>query len=330
MKGKFKFLSIIIAVLICFSFNSYKNVYANEDIYLGGMPAGFTLSTRGAEVLGVCDVVCDNGLVSPLKEIGVKEGDIIYKINGQDINSALDIKNALKNDENAIIEYSHAGQTIIKHVKAVKDINGNYKLGVYIRDNISGIGTITYIKGNKFASLGHPVIDDNGGILEICSGKLYNCSISGYIKGVRGRAGELKGAFIRNNAIATIDKNLDSGVYGSITNNFDTSNLIKVELGVAKMGDACIYSTIDGCVPKKYDISIIKVDDYGNKNFVIKINDEELISKTGGIVQGMSGSPIIQNNKLVGAITHVFINDPTRGFGIKIDNMINNWYLLWI
>ncbi len=324
MKGKFKFLSIIIAILICFSFNSYKNVYASEEIYLGGMPAGFTITTHGAEVIGVCDVVCDSGLVSPLREIGIKEGDIIYKINNYEINSANDIKKALNSNENAIIEYSHNGQTIIKQVKAVKDINGNYKLGVYIRDSISGIGTITYIKGNKFASLGHPVIDDNGCILNICGGKLYNCSISGYIKGVRGRAGELKGAFLRNDEIANIDKNLDCGVYGTLTDNFDTTSLIKVELGSAKIGDAYIYSTIEGSVPKKYNISIVKVDDSGNKNFVIKINDKELISKTGGIVQGMSGSPIVQNNKLIGAITHVFINDPTRGFGIKIDNMINN------
>ncbi len=330
MRGKFKFLSIILAILICFSFGGYKNVYANEEIYLGGMPAGFRLSTRGAEVIGVCDVVCENGLVSPLKAIGITEGDVIYKINNYEINSALDIQNALKNNENAIIEYNHAGQTIIKQIKAVKDINGNYKLGVYIRDGVSGIGTITYIKGNKFASLGHPVIDNNGSVLEISGGKLYNCSISGYIKGLRGRAGELKGAFLRNNAIANIDKNLESGVYGNLTDNFDTSNLTRVELGTAKMGEAYIYSTIDGNVPKKYEISIVKVDDYGNKNLVIKINDEELISKTGGIVQGMSGSPIVQNNKLVGAITHVFINDPTRGFGIKIENMINNWYILTI
>ncbi len=324
MKGKFKFLSIIIAILLCFSFNSYKHVYANEEVYLGGMPAGFTITTRGAEVIGVCDVVCENGLISPLKDIGIKEGDIIYKINNVEINSAYDIKNALNSGENAIIEYSHDGQIMINQIKAVKDINGNYKLGVYIRDSVSGIGTITYIKGNKFASLGHPVINEDGSILKICGGKLYNCSISGYVKGVRGRAGELKGAFLRTNAIASIDKNLDCGVYGTITDNIDTTGLIKVELGSAKIGDAHIYSTIDGNLPKKYEISIVKVDDCGNKNFVIKINDKELISKTGGIVQGMSGSPIIQNNKLVGAITHVFINDPTRGFGIKIDNMINN------
>ncbi len=324
MKIKFKFLSILIAVLICFSFNGNKNAHASQNIYLGGMPAGFTLSTRGVEVIGICDVVCESGLVAPLKELGIKEGDVINKINGYEINSALDIKNAIDKDGNAIIEFVHNGQSVIKQIKAVKDVNGNYKLGVYIRDNVSGIGTITYINGDRFGSLGHPVIDDNGDKLSICGGKLYNCNISGYVKGIRGRAGELKGAFIRNNAIAVVDKNLDSGVYGKITNKFDTSNLIKVELGSAKIGDAYIYSTVDGGVPKKYAISIVKVDDSGNKNFVIKINDNELISKTGGIVQGMSGSPIVQNNKLVGAITHVFINDPTRGFGIKIDNMINN------
>ena len=287
------------------------------------MPAGFTLNTRGVEVVGICDVITEKGLISPLKNSGISEGDTILSINGFEINNANDIKNAIEN-EDAIIEFTHCQQKYIKQVKAAKDINGQYKLGVYIRDCISGIGTITYIKGDRFASLGHPVLNSEGKLFDISGGNLYESKITGYIKGIRGRAGELRGVFVKQNPIAKIEKNLICGVYGSLTDNFDKSNLIKTTIGQATVGDAYIYSTIDDQTPKKYSISIIKIDEGENKNFVVKITDKNLISQTGGIVQGMSGSPIIQNNKLVGAITHVFINDPTRGFGIKIDNMINN------
>ena len=324
MKGKLKLFSFIIALFVLFSFGNVKTAYADETIYLVGMTAGFSLYTNGAEIIGVCDVITDKGLISPAKEIGIKEGDIIVKIDGNEINNAKDIDNAIKNGGNLLIEYKRCGQSVLKQIKAVKDINGHYKLGVFIRDSINGIGTITYIKGKRFASLGHPIVDENGGEIEICGGKLYNCSITGCAKGERGKVGELKGAFIKNNPIANIEKNLDCGVYGDITNIYDTSNLMKIDIGNATMGDAYIYSTIDGNLPQKYSISIVKVDDVGNKNFVVKITDKTLLKETGGIVQGMSGSPIVQNDKLVGAITHVFINDPTRGFGIKIDNMINN------
>ena len=155
---------------------------------------------------------------------------------------------------------------------------------------------------------------------------MFNCEITGFIKGERGRAGELRGTFDRRRKIASLDKNLNSGVYGDICDNENLSNLREIELGNAKMGDASIYTTINGTCPKEYSISIIKVDTISRdtKNFVIRITDQRLLELTGGIVQGMSGSPIVQNGKLVGAVTHVFINDPTRGFGISIDNMINN------
>ena len=323
MKNKTRFLCLLLIIAMCFCF-SPKNVYAdtNQSIYLGGMPAGFSICTKGAEIVSICDVITENGLVRPLKDIDITEGDVIRKINNKEINGANDIKNALT-DENVILEYSRGDNTYICQVKAYKDVNGTLKLGVYIRDNINGIGTITYIKGDRFAALGHPVVNYDGKCVDLASGKLYNCNISGCIRGVRGHAGELRGAFIKANEVALIDKACDCGVFGKLTKNFDKSNLIKIEPGVASIGDAHIYSTINGIQPKKYSISIVKIEESGYKNFVVKINDKELISQTGGIVQGMSGSPIVQNGKLVGAITHVFLNDPTRGFGININNMIN-------
>ncbi len=326
MKIKLKILSIVLVACLFFPCLNSNKAFANNSVYLGGMPAGFSLYTKGAQIIGICDVVTENGLISPLKDTEIKEGDVILKINGQEISNAHDIKNSLDSNGNAIIEYQHKQDIFVKEIKAVKDINGQYKLGIYIRDCVSGIGTITFIKGKQFASLGHPVINNDGTILNITGGNLYDCYITGYIKGVRGHAGELKGTFTKKNPVATIDKNIECGVYGIINDNFSTKNLVEIDVGKPCVGDAIIYSTIDGNLAKKYSISIIKVDNtFENKNLVVKITDKELISKTGGIVPGMSGSPIVQNNKLVGAITHVFINDPTRGFGISISNMINNW-----
>lgn len=326
MKRITKFLLAIFSFVLIFSFN-IKPTYADtEKIYLGGMPAGFSLQTKGATVVGICDVITKEGLVSPAKESEIKIGDVILSIGEYEINNAQDIEHALNNSKNKNVSLRRDGKIISEKIIPAKDINGNLRLGVFVRDNVNGIGTLTYIKGNRFASLGHPVTDENGEILKITSGELYSCNITGCVKGERGKAGELRGVFLSRNKIATIEKNNSYGVFGIIENSIlENSNLLEVEVGEARMGDAQICSTILGKNPEMYDISIIKTD-YNNqtKNFVIKINDNKLLNATGGIVQGMSGSPILQDGKLVGAVTHVFINDPTRGFGISINNMINN------
>ncbi len=324
-KKRFSLLLILLAIVSFFNINAYKVSANSDDLYLGGMPAGFSLCTRGATVVGLCDVITEKGLCSPSKNSGIIVGDVILYIDEFEINNAVDIEKALKSGDTKMITISRENELILEKITPAKDMGGHYKLGIFVRDDVSGIGTITYIKGNKFASLGHPVLDDKGNLLKITGGCLYSCNITGFIKGERGKAGELRGVFLRNKGVGVIQKNVDVGVFGELNRNFDKSNLTKIEAGQAKMGNATIYSTVDGKSAKEYDISIIKVDsNLPTKNFVIKINDEELLSTTGGIVQGMSGSPIVQNGKLVGAVTHVFINDPTRGFGISIDNMINN------
>ncbi len=326
MKKLVKFL--IFALLCVFVINvNYKPVRANsEKIYLGGMPAGFSLQTKGAKVVGICDVITLDGIKSPAKDSQITVGDVILSIGGYETNNALDVEYALNNcnDKNVLIKRDDAviNETIIP----AKDISGRYRLGVFIQDNVNGIGTVTFIKGNRFASLGHPVTDENGKILNITGGELFSCDITGCAKGEKGKAGELRGVFNTKTKIANIEKNNNSGVYGTIENGvYDYSDLVEVQIGEATMGNAQICSTIHGGKPQKYDISIIKCDlSSKTKNFVIKIKDKALLDSTGGIVQGMSGSPIIQNGKLVGAVTHVFVNDPTRGFGISIDNMLNN------
>lgn len=322
---KIRRLFILCLFTFCVFFTSGKIVFAEEtSIYLGGMPAGFYLETRGAYVVGLCDVITENGLKSPSKEQGIEVGDKILFINDKEINNADDIENAIGDgcEKNIIIERKGKKESVT--VKPELDVNKKPRLGIFIREGINGIGTITYIKDDKFAALGHPVLDDDGSILNVINGKIYDCNITSYVKGERGKPGELRGVFVRKFDKGIITKNTENGVFG-ILNNIDKSKLTEVAIGEAKVGNAYIMTTIDGVEPKKYSISIIKCDEDENiKNYVIKVTDEKLLRTTGGIVQGMSGSPIIQNNKLVGAVTHVFVNDPSRGFGISIDNMLKN------
>jgi stage IV sporulation protein B len=293
-------------------------------VYLGGFPAGFSIQTRGAYVVGLCDVITEDGVVSPSKNSDIKVGDVILKIDNNPINNAFDIEKVVCDNKDFVVQIKRDGETQIKSIKPAKDVNGKYRLGVFIREGINGIGTLTYIKGRHFASLGHPVIDENGEIVEIFNGKLFDCNISGFIKGERGKAGELRGVFVRDNNTGIINKNYECGVFGEIGDRFDLSKLEKIKTGQARIGDAEIYTTINGKTPERYSISIVKCENAQmTKNFVIKVNDKRLLDTTGGIVQGMSGSPIIQNDKIVGAVTHVFINNPLRGYGIFIDNMLN-------
>lgn len=326
MRLKYKILCLVVCLISLFSFSNAQIVFAKDKIYLGGYPAGFSLQTRGANIIGICDVITETGVVSPSKDAGLTVGDIVIKIDDNQINNAQDIERVVISNNLYKIEYIRDGEQSFTTIKPAKDLSNKYRLGIYVRDKINGIGTVTYIKNNRIASLGHPVLNEQSNLIDIVGGDMFNCEITGFIKGERGRAGELRGTFDRRRKIASLDKNLNSGVYGDICDNENLSNLREIELGNAKMGDASIYTTINGTCPKEYSISIIKVDTISRdtKNFVIRITDQRLLELTGGIVQGMSGSPIVQNGKLVGAVTHVFINDPTRGFGISIDNMINN------
>ena len=328
-RKKLIFLTLFIAVFcsVFCGFNTTK-AYADDSktVLLGGIPAGFNIETRGAFVAGLTDVITEDGVKSPSKDAGLNAGDVIYFINDIEVNNAKDIENALKTEKNTVeVEFNRCGNSFTVFIELAVDLSGDKKLGVFIRDDVSGIGTVTFIDGNKIATLGHPVIGEDEKLLSIKQGKIFGCNITGYIKGERGTPGELRGVILKNNEIATIDRNTECGIYGTLTSGFDSKNLPEIEIGEGKMGDAYIYTTINGTAPEKYSISIVKVDNLlsDTKNYVIKITDKRLLDTTGGIVQGMSGSPIVQDGKLVGAVTHVFISDPTRGFGISINNMIN-------
>lgn len=329
-------------------FERLKNLFGGKDkdenkgkeqsVYLGGYPLGFTLECDGVLIVAIGDVETENGTVRPSKNKNIKEGDVLYSINGNVIKSASHLHGLLNSQNSPQISnivIKRGKETINETIEPAKEIPSNMKrLGFWIRDNAAGVGTLTYVRADnkRFGALGHPVQDvDTGKLLPVSGGNIYKCNIVGYNKGTRGNPGELRGLFLRTGTtIGELDNNNDYGVYGTISEDFVSrlGDPVKVAFrDQVKTGKAKILCTIDGTIPKEYDIEIVKLSHQSKsdkKSMVIKITDKELISKTGGIVQGMSGSPIIQNGKLVGAVTHVFVSDPTKGFGVYIDWMIDN------
>lgn len=331
LKSKFMIVLTAFFVSLVLMFMPIAADAESEEVYLGGMPAGFTLGIGGAQVVGICEVLTENGVINPAKDADLAVGDVIVTFDGIKITAAADIDGALACYKGgcAKLTIERGKERLNKEISPAKDMaSGKYKLGILIRDSVAGIGTVTYIRQDgRFGSLGHPVSAADGSFMQINDGAMFNCSIVNVVRGERGKAGELKGLFLNDKRIATADKNCATGIFGTVEKDCDFSSMSKVAVSNdAEPGSAVIYTTVDGVSPKEYSISIIKVDKNNkqNKNFVIKITDKKLLDATGGIVQGMSGSPIVQNGKLIGAVTHVFINDPTRGYGTCISNMICN------
>ena len=323
------FAFILTLSLILFINGNGMTAKAETELYLGGISAGLTIKTEGATVIGLSDIVTKDGVFSPAKNADIKVGDIVISINGKKVNGAKSITSILSTcGENPVeIVLERNGKKVIKYVLPKKDQNGTYKLGFFLRDDLNGIGTITYFtKNGEFGALGHPVSDDDGKTIPLSGGTSYLCSVIGVVKGQRGKAGEIKGIFVEDTKIGTLKKNSNTGVYGTADGNYKYKELPLTTTGEATMGKATITTCIDGVTTKDYQISIVKIDKNNkeNKNLVIKILDKELLAETNGILQGMSGSPIVQGGKIVGAVTHVFINDPSRGFGILIDKMLEN------
>jgi len=303
----------------------------DKIVYVGGMSAGFTLKTGGVQIIGTCEILTDGGASSPAGRAGIRAGDVVTKAGGIRVETVEELNEIVnKSGDKALeLEIKRGGEVKLVKLTPIKDKNTEkFRIGVLVRDSVSGIGTVTYIEkeSGRFGSLGHAVEGENKREMRVADGLVYECDIVGVNKGVRGKAGELRGMFISDKRLGKAEKLCDCGIFGQISETFETKSL---QCAVAtsdfvKPGNAYIYSTVEGNCPKKYEIEIVKVDKRNkeNKNYVIKITDETLIEETGGIVQGMSGSPILQDGKLVGAVTHVFLNDPTRGYGIDIATML--------
>lgn len=304
---------------------------AEQTVYVGGMSAGFTLKTEGAQVIGLSEVITESGVASPAATAGLRAGDIIKKAGGIRVNSIVDLNEIVDKSQGRelTVEIMRGGETMNFTLKAVQEKHSKrYKIGILVRESVSGIGTVTYIDQNtgRFGALGHSVVGENNQPMTMSDGLVYECSIVGVCRGVRGKAGELRGMFLNDKRFGNAEKLCNCGIFGTINKEFSLEGLTTAvaDSQEAKPGSAYIYSTVNGVSPKKYTVEIVKVDKYNreNKNYVLKITDNDLIAETGGIVQGMSGSPIIQQGKLIGAVTHVFLNDPTRGYGICIEEML--------
>ena len=300
----------------------------------GGMPIGIYLETDGVMVLGTDEVKASDGVMcEPAKHL-VRAGDYIKALNGQQVETKealIDIIGELDSQE-VVLQLERKGESIKVKVDAVKCSKDEYKLGIWVRDNAQGLGTITYLTTESgFGALGHGIHDvDTSELLKISSGRVYATNIKDIQKGEYGIPGGMEGVIVYNNynMLGSIEKNTETGIFGRI-DRIDTLFTDQIPIEIAskeevKEGKAKIRCAVEGKV-KEYEVEIKKVDVDGkeiNKGILLEIADEELLDVTGGIVQGMSGSPICQNGKIVGAVTLVLVNDPTRGYGIFIENML--------
>lgn len=292
---------------------------------------GIRLFTSGVVVVGTDNVYTADGAVNPADKAGIKPGDIVTAINGEKIEKVKDFTKFLQTNqsEKIILDVMREEKTFTAELNPVMSKNdNNFKVGLWIRDSMAGVGTITYYDENSgiFGGLGHAVCDvDTGIIMPLSNGDAVNTVIGGCYKGTSGATGELCGVFQQDD-IGSLLKNCSCGIFGTLDKaDFTTKNIPVATKQEVKTGKAQIISTVDDQGPQYYDIKIVKIfsnESETSKNMIIEVADSNLISKTGGIVQGMSGSPIIQNGMLVGAVTHVFVNNPLQGYAIFADTMI--------
>lgn len=296
-----------------------------------GVPFGIKMFTEGVVVVGLSDVDGENGLVNPGRDAGIKLGDVILKIGDTEMTNNEQVSEMISASagKDVIVTLRRKNMTFTVAVSPVRTVDGQYKAGLWVRDSSAGIGTLTFYDEDTktFGGLGHPICDvDTGEILPLNSGEVTSVQITGAVKGVAGSAGELRGRFTSGNITGDLASNTDIGVYGHMSACPVTrSALLVATKQQVKTGPATILTTVEGSEPKEYSIEIEKItlnDDTRTRNMAIRITDPDLIAKTGGIVQGMSGSPIIQNGMFVGAVTHVFVNDPTRGYAIFGETMM--------
>lgn len=299
-----------------------------------GKAIGMKLYTKGVLVVGMSQIDTENnGKIKPYENSGIELGDTILEVNENEINNTDELIQEVNNSRGQPIKikYLKDEQTLETSITPVKSKN-EYKIGLWVRDAAAGVGTLTFYEPstNLFMCLGHGISDiDTEEIVNISTGELVTANILSINKGKKGTPGEIRGTIDSGATIGTIYKNTNFGVYGLVTNKSQL-NILENEMEVAvrdeiQEGKAQIMCQLDNTGTKKYDIEIEKIyknNSEDNKSMLIKITDEELIEKTGGIIQGMSGAPIVQNGKFVGAVTNVLVNDPTKGYGVFADIMI--------
>ena len=289
----------------------------------GGENLGINIQSQGILVVGFYETKNKNNLMC---------GDIIVSINDNDVSSINEMLEYINTDKDSLslkIGYKRFGKLEYTNLLLEKDTNGVYKTGLYVKDSVTGIGTLTYIdpNTNRFGALGHSITDNKTNTkFEIKDGKIFKANISSIDRSIDGKTGEKNAKFYFDTNYGTVDANLETGIFGTYTKEYDKSNTLSVaSIDEIELKEAFIKTTLDDNVIKDYEIEILNIDKTSpTKNILFKITDKTLLEKTGGIVKGMSGSPIIQNGKIIGAVTHTVISDNTKGYGISIIKMLES------
>lgn len=304
-----------------------------QEVLVSGSPVGIYMETKGVLVIDSGEITDREGIRRTPAEHIIQSGDYICEIDGKVLTGKRQLMQLVRENQGEPMELQviRHQETIKLEMTPVETEDGSYKLGIWVRDNIQGIGTLTYVEPNgTFGALGHGISDaDTGERLEISDGDLYRADILSIRKGTAGTPGELRGVinYREENRIGTICGNSQYGIRGQMEPGKYAESMKKIPTGLKQeiqTGKAEIRCDIGDGI-REYQCEILEIDSNArdtNKCFVLRITDDDLLSRTGGIVQGMSGSPVLQNGKLIGAITHVFVNDPTKGYGIFIENMM--------
>ncbi len=319
--------SITALLLLCIVFMASVGVSAADEKILiaAGTAFGVKFHTDGVVIAGI------PGGEGPAAEAGLKRGDIITHIGGEKITSMEQFTERVKasNGEEIVLDYRSGNLTHTVHLTPTVDENGEYKLGIWIKDSAAGIGTITFIDPEtmRFAGLGHGICDaESGSLIPLAGGSAEEVELSGITVGEAGSPGELRGSFV-GKKLGKLIGNEETGIYGVLTDvpvGLEKERFPVGDESEVKEGKAYIFSTVDDGGRVMYEIEISGIEkDGASRNFLVHVTDARLLQKTGGIVQGMSGSPIIQNGKLIGAVTHVLVGDPTKGYGIFIEKMMD-------
>ncbi len=317
-------------LLIAFSFLLLlipSNVAAySEQIILGGQNVGIEVNSKNVTIVGFYQV--NNTYIA--KDSGLKIGDKVIKVASTSVSNINEMITAInqnvKNDSVDLTVLRNDIETNI-NLKLVRDNNNVYKTGIYVKDQITGIGTLTYIdpQTNIFGALGHEIMDSAANEkLEIKGGKIFKSEITGNTKSTATSTGEKNAIFYSNQSFGKIYENTISGIFGTYEQNKNISTLIKVgQSEEITLGEATIYTVIKGNEVEKFTINILKVNENSDtKNILFEITDKKLINETNGVIKGMSGSPIVQNNKIIGAVTHAIVSDNLKGYGIFITTML--------
>ncbi len=338
MKKNKKICAFILSAVLLTS-SAVNTSYAKESkphmVALGGQSFGVRFYNDGVIVTELEEFKSGSGNVCPSKDGGLKVNDILKAANGKRIGSNEDLQEIARESGGEPITFTveRNGQTLSKTVTPRQNAAGSYLLGAWVKDSCAGIGTVTYSDSDHhyFAALGHGICDNQTAVLlPLGSAEVTGAKISSVTKSTVGKPGSLNGYFT-DQTLGSLSKNTPVGVFGRLKNE-DTGKVKKLPMAQndeVRVGKATIYTTLEQDNIQGYSAEITKIcnkDKNNNENFVIKITDKTLLEKCGGIVQGMSGSPVVQNGKLAGAVTHVFMNDPKEGYGVLVQNMVSKYF----